>query len=384
MPVLAVSNMASYFNKPYVKLMDTPGVVFVQMDQSANVIMQKTFSSFADTWPLLVITLLLTLQGGVLIWIFDRKENPNEFPASFLRGSIEGSWWAYISMTTVGYGDKAPRSLFGRLFAIFWITIGVSISGIFTASLSSSLTSAVVHEETKIDGLNVGVLKPTLLVYEDNIVYREGGTVTSFEDMESMMDALKRKEIDGILIDSFILQHNWEAFKEADLSLQLSYDIRNSKTGIGLMFSGKKWEKWATFLRGFFTENQDAESRFLKEAIDRSKQKLTIDPKSEQKHQSIFSSHYLFKAIIMAIGVSCALSFLIGTLFDCLKNAYKARKRKVLLTASHEMKDRKDGQSFEERFDRFSREIENAVLSSLKENISSLRNELKGPQERLA
>lgn len=70
MPVLAVSNMASYFNKPYVKLMDTPGVVFVQMDQSANVIMQKTFSSFADTWPLLVITLLLTLQGGVLIWIF--------------------------------------------------------------------------------------------------------------------------------------------------------------------------------------------------------------------------------------------------------------------------------------------------------------------------
>lgn len=80
----------------------------------------------------------------------------------------------------------------------------------------------------------------------------------------------------GILIDSFILQHNWEAFKEADLSLQLSYDIRNSKTGIGLMFSGKKWEKWATFLRGFFTENQDAESRFLKEAIDRSKQKVNI------------------------------------------------------------------------------------------------------------
>ena len=53
------------------------------------------------------------------------------------------------------YGDKAPRSMQGRIFAVFWITVGIAITGIFTASLSSSLTSAALPEKTKLDGLKV-------------------------------------------------------------------------------------------------------------------------------------------------------------------------------------------------------------------------------------
>ena len=34
--------------------------------------------------------------------IQDTARNPSEFPHSFLEGSWEGFWWAFITMTTVG------------------------------------------------------------------------------------------------------------------------------------------------------------------------------------------------------------------------------------------------------------------------------------------
>ena len=37
---------------------------------------------------------------------FSSKEthtNPEEFPASFVKGTANGIWWAFITMTTVGY-----------------------------------------------------------------------------------------------------------------------------------------------------------------------------------------------------------------------------------------------------------------------------------------
>ena len=69
LPVLSVLNVDKYFIKPYLRLMDTPGVVFVCIDTSYATTMRKTLQSLISTWPLFVIILLLAVQGGVVIWI---------------------------------------------------------------------------------------------------------------------------------------------------------------------------------------------------------------------------------------------------------------------------------------------------------------------------
>ena len=69
MPALAASKSETYFGNPFVKLMDTPGVVYVIIDNSAEEFGRKVLASIGGTWPLLIITLLLTAQGGVFMWL---------------------------------------------------------------------------------------------------------------------------------------------------------------------------------------------------------------------------------------------------------------------------------------------------------------------------
>ena len=55
---------------------------------------------------MLFITLLIIAN---LIWIVERKNNQG-IPENYLKGIWESLWWAAVTVTTVGYGDKIPIS----------------------------------------------------------------------------------------------------------------------------------------------------------------------------------------------------------------------------------------------------------------------------------
>ena len=42
-------------------------------------------------------------------------------------------------MTTVGYGDRVPISVLGRIFACFWILCGSTIMALLTAALTTGI-----------------------------------------------------------------------------------------------------------------------------------------------------------------------------------------------------------------------------------------------------
>jgi ABC-type amino acid transport substrate-binding protein len=47
-------------------------------------------------------------------------------------------------MTTVGYGDKAPKTYPGRLLGLFWMFASIIMISSFTAAITSSLTVAEI------------------------------------------------------------------------------------------------------------------------------------------------------------------------------------------------------------------------------------------------
>lgn len=83
---------------------------------------------------------LLLLLLGALVWLAERRRNPDQFGGSASDGIASGFWWAAVTMTTVGYGDKAPVTLVGRLLALVWMIAALVVVSTFTAAITSALT----------------------------------------------------------------------------------------------------------------------------------------------------------------------------------------------------------------------------------------------------
>lgn len=84
---------------------------------------------------------------GLVIWLAERRTN-NQFSGKNLVGGIaNGFWWSAVTMTTVGYGDKAPITPIGRVLGVVWMFAGViTISG-FTAAIAASFTTSSMNSK---------------------------------------------------------------------------------------------------------------------------------------------------------------------------------------------------------------------------------------------
>jgi polar amino acid transport system substrate-binding protein len=94
-------------------------------------------------WRILAGLLVSLVFVALLIWALERRTNPKEFggDGKAHRGIGSALWWSAVTMTTVGYGDLAPRSPAGRLVAIAWMFVSLFLVSWFTASMASILTA---------------------------------------------------------------------------------------------------------------------------------------------------------------------------------------------------------------------------------------------------
>jgi len=96
--------------------------------------------------------MLVLFVVGLIIWIIERRANSSQFGGRAHEGIGSGFWWSAVTMTTVGYGDKAPVTAWGRAVAIVWMFVSViTVSG-FTAAIASTFT--VQQLESRIQGPN--------------------------------------------------------------------------------------------------------------------------------------------------------------------------------------------------------------------------------------
>lgn len=78
-----------------------------------------------------IIAALMLLLSSVAILQFETDPNSN------IKTAEDAIWWSYVTITTVGYGDKYPVTTEGRVIAAILMTVGVGLFGTFTAFVSS-------------------------------------------------------------------------------------------------------------------------------------------------------------------------------------------------------------------------------------------------------
>ncbi|MBC87389.1 MAG: hypothetical protein CL677_09455 [Bdellovibrionaceae bacterium] len=67
-----------------------------------------------------------------MVYLFERN-----MPGSNIEGFWDALWWGVVTLLTVGYGDRYPVTLEGRMFAMLLMFCGVTAVGILTARISS-------------------------------------------------------------------------------------------------------------------------------------------------------------------------------------------------------------------------------------------------------
>jgi len=115
---------------------------------------------------------------------------------------ISAVYMSVITVTTVGFGDFTPKSHIGRIFGIFWMTLGVAATGVFLERMSSVLAPdsgeggagvAVTSEDVfqRVDKDGKGFL--TKAEYTRYILARQG--YLPLEVLQQIDDAYERMDV---------------------------------------------------------------------------------------------------------------------------------------------------------------------------------------------
>jgi voltage-gated potassium channel len=78
-----------------------------------------------------LVSTLLVLFASIAILQFE------DLPDSNIKSAEDALWWAFVTITTVGYGDKFPLSSEGRIVAGLLMLAGVGLFGTFSGLIAS-------------------------------------------------------------------------------------------------------------------------------------------------------------------------------------------------------------------------------------------------------
>lgn len=96
-----------------------------------------------------LMSLIAVLFATVAVYELERG-----LPDSNIHSAGDSLWWAFATITTIGYGDHFPVTAAGRVVAVVLVVFGLSFFGAFTAYVASFfLEKAQLKEETEIHRL---------------------------------------------------------------------------------------------------------------------------------------------------------------------------------------------------------------------------------------
>lgn len=182
--------------------------IAVSKERSSGLV--DTFRALTSGPFLATIGMLLALlfATGAVIWVVERKRNAAHFDEDPVSGIGHGFWWAAVTMTTVGYGDKVPITPLGRLIGVVWMFAALILTAVFTAQLASSFTvdriSGPVSSANDLVRARVGAVANSS---SDDYLAGEFIQRTKYANVDAGLDALVRGDIDALVHDAPILRY---------------------------------------------------------------------------------------------------------------------------------------------------------------------------------
>jgi voltage-gated potassium channel len=119
---------------------------------------RENLRSLGASFFVLLTVMLLAASG---MYFFERESQPIAF------GSIPAAmWWAFATLTTVGYGDVTPITVGGKIFGALITVIGIGMVALPTGILASGYAQQIKLRSDQYrakaeQALDDGILSPT-------------------------------------------------------------------------------------------------------------------------------------------------------------------------------------------------------------------------------
>ena len=161
-----------------------------------------------------------------LVWKYEHKKNPEMWPVNYKSGLWESFWWSISILLVGGADNKGPISVGGRLVAILWMILSIVFLSFVTASFTATMTLKSLKSEINgpndLHGKNVATVKSST---SEVWLNDKGIIVSSYNDIEECIKALKQKKVQAIVYDAPIL--NYYSYKLKDNTITIAGPIFN-------------------------------------------------------------------------------------------------------------------------------------------------------------
>lgn len=105
---------------------------------------------------ILYVNFFIVLVGSSILSVVEEK--------SF----SDSVWWSLVTVTTVGYGDIVPSSLFGKWLAVLLMLVGIGTIGMLTSSLTNFFVKDESKTQIKLDKLYKEIENQRQLIESQN------------------------------------------------------------------------------------------------------------------------------------------------------------------------------------------------------------------------
>ena len=180
---------------------------------------------------MLCFIFILAIVFAHLMWLVEHKSNSGQFASRYKEGIDDAIWWAIVTVTTVGYGDKVTNTSLGRLIAVIWMVLGIVVFSMISGSMAGDFTALKSAGMQEIDSVADLVYK-RWRVCSYNWMFDEGGLLESVNIENQVFGStvadcgisIEQGLADCMVLDSPLMK-NWRSKSTWAGSMKISADL---------------------------------------------------------------------------------------------------------------------------------------------------------------
>jgi ABC-type amino acid transport substrate-binding protein len=152
---------------------------------------------------------LILLFLGFLLWLIERKKNPDHFGGGTISGIGSGIYWVGSTLASGVCFGVALKSLPARLLGVVWMLVCAVALSALIASLTTSLYESRTMTETVSDASLRRMRLAGVRESAEAAVFKKlGGKYVLYNGEMEAIEAVVRGEVDGFLYDEITLNYH--------------------------------------------------------------------------------------------------------------------------------------------------------------------------------